>query len=403
MTFVVVIVLVGGVRKRIGYRSQLPTLLHHFPNLRLLHLDLRADKQRDNVIEAKRNRTDTRACHDVEQQFRHLYLQTVAVASDNLPQGICFQLLRVEPHAAFFLGGELPVLQEMEKSWDFRFQLLQEVCIVILERHNFPHPIACLANVNDDGQMLVVGTQHELCEEAYLVTVFSFRLYLVGKRGTEILQTLAVLTAVEQYLVHHDEQLACPVGIELAAEVLVGVERHVVLEYGFQEVQERTFARIPFFGHEQEDGEFLNGIEVEQLQVVHAQLVLFAEDVFHQRADAGKVALLRLVVYRLVEVEELADNGLVAHMVGYGAEAVILRDTCHVILAVVLPQGLGVPCDALSHIAAVNAGLVHNLVKRCAYSDECFFLFHVSNIGFSAADTLSAGGLNMAAKLRHDG
>jgi hypothetical protein len=171
------------------------------------------------------------------------------------------------------------------------------------------------------------------------------------------------------------------------------------LEYGFQEVQERAFARIPLFGHEQEDGQFLNGVKVEQLQIVHAHLVLFSEDVFHQRADAGEIALHGNMAYRLVEVEELADYGLVAHMVGYGAEAVILRDTRHVVLAVVLPQGLGVPCDALPYIAAVNAGLIHNLVKRCAYSDEFFFLFHVSNIGFSAADTLSAGGLNMAAKL----
>ena len=108
------------------------------------------------------------------------------------------------------------------------------------------------------------------------------------------------------------------------------------------------------------------------------------------------------MAYQFVEVEELADYGLVAHMVGYGAEAVILRNTCHVVLAVVLPQCLGVPCDALPHIAAVNAGLVHNLVERCAYSNEFFFFFHISNIGFSAADTLSAGGLNMDAKLRQD-
>ena len=80
--------------------------------------------------------------------------------------------------------------------------------------------------------MLVVGAKHELCEEAYLVTVFPFRLHLVGKSGAEVLQPLAVLTAVEQYLVHHDKQLSRPVGIELAAEILVGVERHVVLEYG---------------------------------------------------------------------------------------------------------------------------------------------------------------------------
>mgnify|MGYP007007083689 CR=1 FL=1 len=84
--------------------------------------------------------------------------------------------------------------------------------------------------------------------------------------------------------------------------------------------------------------------------------------------------LLRSVAYRFVEVEELADYGLVAHMVGYGAEAVILGDARHIVLAVVLPQGLGVPCDAFPHIAAVNAGLVHNLVERGAYSDK-FFVF----------------------------
>lgn len=139
------------------------------------------------------------------------------------------------------------------------------------------------------------------------------------------------------------------------------------------------------------------------MQVVHAQPVLFAEDVFHQRANAGEIARHGNMAYRLVEVEELADYGLVAYMVGYGAEAVILRDARHVVLAVVLSQGLGVPCDASPHIAAVNAGLVHNLVERGAYTDKFFFLFHVSNIGFSAADTLSAGGLNMVAKLRQDG
>ena len=109
------------------------------------------------------------------------------------------------------------------------------------------------------------------------------------------------------------------------------------------------------------------------------------------------------MAYRLVEVEELADYGLVTHMVGYGAEAVILRDARHVVLAVVLPQGLGVPCDAFPHIAAVDSGLVHNLVERCAYTDKFFFLFHISNTVFSATDTLSASGLNMGAKLRQDG
>ena len=103
------VVLIGCIGKTVWRRCQLPALLHHFPNLRLLHFDLRTDEQRDDVIEAKRNRTDTCACHDVEQEFGHLCLQSVAVASDNLPQGIRFQPLRVKPHAALFLCGKCTV------------------------------------------------------------------------------------------------------------------------------------------------------------------------------------------------------------------------------------------------------------------------------------------------------
>lgn len=101
----VVVILIGCIGKTVWCRRELPALLHHFPHLRLLHLDLRADEQRDNIIQTERDRPDTHACHDVEQQFRHLYFQTVAVASDNLSQGIRFQPFRVEPHAAFLFGG----------------------------------------------------------------------------------------------------------------------------------------------------------------------------------------------------------------------------------------------------------------------------------------------------------
>lgn len=86
--------------------------------------------------------------------------------------------------------------------------------------------------------MLVVGTQHEFGEERNLITVFAFGFHLIGKCGAEVLQPLAILPAVEQHLIHHDKELASPVGIELAAEILVGVESHIVLKKGFQKVQE---------------------------------------------------------------------------------------------------------------------------------------------------------------------
>ena len=109
------------------------------------------------------------------------------------------------------------------------------------------HPITCFARIDDDRQIFVVGTQHEFGEKGYLVTVFAFGFHFIGECGAEVLQPLAVFPAVQQHLVHHNEQFARPVGIELATEILVGVERDVVLKHGFQEVQERAFACVAFF------------------------------------------------------------------------------------------------------------------------------------------------------------
>ena len=61
-----------------------------------------------------------------------------------------------------------------------------------------------------------------------------------------VLQSLAVLPTVEQHLVHHDKELASPIGIELASEILVGVECHVILKYGFQKIKKHAFTCIPF-------------------------------------------------------------------------------------------------------------------------------------------------------------
>ena len=99
----------------------------------------------------------------------------------------------------------------MEKGGYLRFQLLQEVGIIGLQAVYLTHPITCFPCVDDDWQILIVGTQHEFGEECNLVTVFAFGFHLVGERGAEILQPLAVFPAVEQHLVHEDKQLACPV------------------------------------------------------------------------------------------------------------------------------------------------------------------------------------------------
>ena len=81
------------------------------------------------------------------------------------------------------------------------------------------------------------------------------------------------------------------------------------------------------------------------------------------------------MVYRLIEVKELADYGAVVQMFGYGAEAVILGNAADVVLAIVLAQGFVVPHDAFPYIPSVQFGLLHNLVERCPHPDK-FFLCH---------------------------
>ena len=82
-----------------------------------------------------------------------------------------------------------------------------------------------------------------------------------------------------------------------------------------------------------------------------------------------------MVVYRFIEVKELADYGAVIQMFGDGAEAVILGNASDVVLARVLAQGLVVPHDAFPYIPSIQFGLLHNLVERCPHSDK-FFLCH---------------------------
>lgn len=72
-----------------------------------------------------------------------------------------------------------------------------------------------------------------------------------------------------------------------------------------------------------------------------------------------KIALLWLVVYRLIEVQELVHHRTVVYMVGHGTETIILRHGGEIVLTVILPKRLVVPHDTFFHIAAVQTGLVH--------------------------------------------
>ncbi len=151
-------------------------------------------------------------------------------------------------------------------------------------------------------------------------------------------------------------------------EVVVGVEGNIVLEDCFQKVQERTLARIAFLRHQQQYGQLLDRSHVEQLQIVHAQLVLFAEDVPHKRLDVRERPLVGNVVDRFIEVEKVVNLLTVVGVARHGAEAVVLGNVGNEILAVVLAQCLDAPRNAFAHRSAAQLQLVHHLIVGRTYA-----------------------------------
>ena len=71
---------------------------------------------------------------------------------------------------------------------------------------------------------------------------------------------------------------------------------------------------------------------------------------FHQRTDRGEISLLWLVVYRLIEVKELADYRAITDVFGYGTESVILGNAADVVLAIILAERFIVPRDTFLYI-----------------------------------------------------
>ena len=72
---------------------------------------------------------------------------------------------------------------------------------------------------------------------------------------------------------------------------------------------------------------------------------------FHQRTDRGEISLLWLVVYRLIEVKELADYRAITDVFGYGTESVILGNAADVVLAIILAERFIVPRDTFLYIS----------------------------------------------------
>ena len=109
-------------------------------------------------------------------------------------------------------------MQKEQQSRDFSLHPGKQLLIIVRQRRDTPHPVAGFRRLDQHGIAFVVGAQHELSEELHLPAVAPLCLGLVAAGRREVLDPFGVFAAVEQYLVHTDQQLARPVIVELRTE-----------------------------------------------------------------------------------------------------------------------------------------------------------------------------------------
>lgn len=122
----------------------------------------------------------------------------------------------------------------MQKSGNLFFEFPLDFGIGAFQLGQLSHPITRFSGLNHNGIEFIVGTQQKFAEEGSFRPVFPFGFALELESGTQVLYPFGILLFVEQYFFDADKQLAGPIGIELAAEIFVGVECHIFPEDVFQ-------------------------------------------------------------------------------------------------------------------------------------------------------------------------
>ena len=327
------------------------------------------------------------AIQDVADDRQHLGFGLAAVVVDDPPQGLRRQESRGEPQAALLAGRERASLQKEQQPRDFSLHPGKQLLVVVRQRRDTPHPVASLRRLDQHGIALVVGAQHELPEELHLPAVAPLCLGLVAAGRREVLDPFGVFAAVEQHLIHADQQLACPVVVELRTEVLVGVEGDIPAEDQFQQIQKGGLACIALAGDQQQNGQPLQGPQVEQLQIVIPHLDLLAEDVRQKAADVREIPFGRLEGDRFVTIQKAVDLPPVVRVVGNRAESVVLRNAGQVILPEILAQGLDIPRQEDLDAPAAAQRLLNPLVDGCSHAK----IGRAGLLPFSGHDGLLSG------------
>src|SRR5690606_25334772 len=98
----------------------------------------------------------------------------------------------------------------------------EEVGLFLFQRGYFDHPEPGLVDIYLYKAFLIVAAEDELAEELDLPLILALSLKLVDIGSAQVLDALGELFLVEKDFIYAYQQLVCPIGIELAAEAVIG-------------------------------------------------------------------------------------------------------------------------------------------------------------------------------------
>jgi hypothetical protein len=141
----------------------------------------------------------------------------------------------------------------IQESRYLRFQKIQKLGFHFLQGGYLQHPKTGLIIVYLDEIIFIVAAKDELAKELDLPFILALGLQLIDIGRAQILDALGQLFLIEKHLVDADQELVRPIGVELAAETVIGEVGHVVVEHYLQPFKKCTLACGPFLGYQTED------------------------------------------------------------------------------------------------------------------------------------------------------
>src|SRR6266540_5302502 len=115
----------------------------------------------------------------------------------------------------------------------------------------------------------------------------------------------------------------CPFSIEVASEIFIAVDGHVITKHGFEKIQKTGFARTTFRRNQAKNGKYLHWIHQQYLKVVYTKLQLLSKNVVQKYQHLFWIAWLWLVWKRMIAVRKILYFPLIVQMIWHYTKPII--------------------------------------------------------------------------------